>query len=156
MAVDFNRRAILLTSLALGIYTLLIVPVYSLFINPRVCEVSPFTCLSGVKFLGGESPLILIFSLVTIPLLATKGRRNGALAVLVLNLIFVTTEWRSVGLPPLVQALSFARPMRCYLFGGNCLDHNLFHLSHIPFYLVMAFYSYRAYRVEGRRRKLIV
>lgn len=145
MTLDSNRKIVLITSLVLGISSLILSPTYSIFINQSTCELSPFSCVSGVKFIGGEATYSVPGSLILVPLLLLRGGRKTILLVLLLSIFSLLGTWWGMGFAPLVRTLSLARTPECYLFGGNCLDHNLFHLSHIPFYLIMVIFSYRAY-----------
>lgn len=146
MELNSNRKTILLTSFVLGIYTLLIVPIYSMFMNQHICEPSPFSCVNGVKFFGGESPLLIIVSLLIVPALTVHSGTKSIIVISIVNILLFLLDWSGMRYPPFLLPLSFKRTPSCYLFRDNCLDHNFFHLSHIPFYLVMIFFSYRAYR----------
>lgn len=145
MALDANRKIVLLTSLVLGTSTLIITPVYSIFINQSTCKLSSFSCVSGVKFIGGEATYSVPGSLVLIPLLLLRGGRKAILIALALSIFSLPSTWWGMGFPPFIRTLSLARTPECYIFGGDCLDHNLYHLSHIPFYVIMSIFSYRAY-----------
>lgn len=126
---------------------MLITPIYSVFINPSICSLSPSTCVNGVKIAGGEAPLVFFASLVVIPLLVWKGGRGMNLAVFGLTAALAFFDLLGLGADGFVYGFSFGRSPVCYLFAGNCLDHNFFHLSQIPFYAAIAFLSYRENRM---------
>ena len=144
--LDALQKSILALSVALGIYTLIITPLYSIFINPSICSLSPSTCVNGVKITGGEAPFVFFPALVVIPLLIRKGGKEMNLVVLGLTGLLALFDLSGFSRAAFSQGLSFAQSPGCYLFAGNCLDHNLFHLSQFPFYAAILLFGYMEHR----------
>lgn len=158
--LDSDRKRVFVTSLGFGIYTLLIVPIYfSLpiyrIIDPLSSEIlaEHTTRFGGIILFGGESTLLVLFFLVIIPLLILQGSRWAILATVVINGFFIPVEPIGIlflSFPPIpgFPTPYFERIEGCTLISCG-LDHTLFHLSHLPFYAVMIFFSLRAYRSKG-------
>lgn len=150
MALDRDRRVLLATSIAYGLYPLILTPVYSIFVNPEICQLSPATCVDGVKFAGGEALLLVPIGLLVFPLMIMRGGSWGIVSVFVVSLllgIFGSFEYVA-GL--LLGFKSLARMQGCYLYRGNCLDHNIFHASQFPFLLILLVFSLRT-SISGKQ-----
>lgn len=145
--LDPARRTAILASMALGGFCLLAVPAYYLI----------FT--NEVAVLGGESPGCLLLALILIPLLVSNGSARALLAATLLSVFFLlmqilaaflALELPGVGLTTVFSEAGrsvplFERVEGCTLIMCG-LDHVLFHFSQIPFLVVMAVFSHRAYR----------
>jgi hypothetical protein len=145
--LDPDRRVATLASMALGVYCLLVVPVYYLIFTDEVAV------------LGGESPGCLLLALIVMPLLIRDGHaralRAAALISLLLLLIQVLAAFLALELPEVGLTTTFSEAGRsvplfqrvkgCTLIMCG-LDHVLFHFSQIPFLAIMALFSHRAYR----------
>lgn len=153
MQLDGLQRSILALSFALGVYTLVVTPLYSIFINPSICNLSPSTCVNGVKITGGEAPFVFFPALVVIPLLIRKGGKGMNLGVIGLAGLLALFDLAGFSRGAFVQGISFASSPGCYLFAGNCIDHNLFHLSQLPFYaaiLILGYVEHQKLKDRGR------
>ncbi len=129
-----ERTVLLAASITLGLYSLLSIPIYWLVRFHRF------------SILRGETSLLVLAFLVVVPLLLRFERRAALSVVLVLNVLLLLLDWSDIGFAPFGSPRSFSRPSWCSIVRGNCLDHNLFHLSHVPFYLVMVAVSLLALR----------
>jgi hypothetical protein len=93
---------------------------------------------------AGESPGMVLYALVIVPLLLVRGGARTVLTIAVLSLVFALVQ--------LVAALYTVLPSTFERDPATCglvlcgLDHSLFHFAQAPFLLVLAFFSYRAYR----------
>jgi hypothetical protein len=170
----YARKRVLFTSLALGVFVLLVVPIHSTFIaDPRAladerylfaaCRLGfPFTIPGSVcpRVVAGESPFLFFYYLVAVPLLLIRGRTRTMLIIAVLSLIFALLQGVFVfytifptslfppNLNPDLLTSPFERdPTTCWLVMCG-VDHTLFHLSQVPFLLALAFFGYRAARED--------
>ena len=146
-SLDHIRRVAILASMALGAFCLLAVPVYYLIFTDEIA------------ILGGESPFCVLLGLVVIPLLIRNGGARALLAAMVISALmiliqvlaaFLALELPGVGLTSVFSEAGgsvplFQRVEGCTLIMCG-LDHVLFHFSQIPFLVVMAVFSHRAYR----------
>jgi hypothetical protein len=165
------RRRVLLTSLALGIFVLLAVPIHSAFVaDPRalVDEQYVFAACNWPfplapepvcpRVFAGESPGMVLYALVIVPLLLIRGGARTMLTIAILSLTFALvqiaaafyTALPSAFFPPelnpgLLPSAFERDPATCGLVLCG-LDHSLFHFAQVPFLLALAFFSYRAYR----------
>jgi hypothetical protein len=169
------RTKVLWISLVLGAFVLLAVPIHSAVVaDPRALgdEQYVFAACNWPFPLApepvcplvfaGESPFMVLYALVIVPLLLVRGRTRTMLTTAILSLTFALVQIAS----PLYTALpsaffppelnpgllpsAFERdPATCGLVLCG-LDHSLFHFAQVPFLLALAFFSYRAYR-EMRR-----
>jgi hypothetical protein len=163
------RRRVLLTSLALGIFVLIAVPIHSTFVaDPRALTDEqyvfaacrwPFPLVpepSCPRIFAGESPFMVLYALVIVPLLLVRGRVRTMLTIAILSLIFALVQIASPfytalpssfyppGLNPDLLPSAFEQdPATCGLVLCG-LDHSLFHFAQVPFLLALAFFSYRA------------
>lgn len=149
--LDFDRRMAALASVALGVYCLLVVPVYYVIFTDTV------------KLVGGESPGCVLWALVVAPLLIRNG---GVMALLTATLIsafvvlvqvlaaFLALELPGVGLTTVFSEAGSSVPLFQRVEGCTLimcgLDHVLFHFSQIPFLAVMTTFGYRAYQAARR------
>jgi hypothetical protein len=160
-----------LTSLALGIFVVLAVPTHSVFIADTgtltderhvfaACNwpfpLVPESVCSQV--LAGESPFMVLYAFVIVPLLLIRGRAKTMLTIAALSLVFALVQIAapfymalpSAFFPPelnpdLLPSAFQHDPTTCGLVLCG-LDHSLFHFAQAPFLLTLAFFSYRAYR----------
>lgn len=154
--LDPDRRVATLASMALGVYCLLVVPVYHLIFTDEVV------------ILGGESPLCLLLGLILIPLLIRTGSSRTLLAATLVSVFFLlmqvlaaflALELPGVGLTTVFSEAErsvplFERVEGCTLIMCG-LDHVLFHFSQIPFLAVMGVFSYRAYKTGAREPRVM-
>jgi hypothetical protein len=169
------RKRVLLTSLALGIFVLLAVPIHSAFVaDPRVLVDEryvfaacnwPFPLAPEPvcpRLFAGESPGMVLYAVVIMPLLLVRGGARTMLTIAILSLSFTLvqlgaafyTALPSTFFPPelnpgLLPSAFERDPATCGLVLCG-LDHSLFHFAQVPLLLALAFFSYRAYR-EMRR-----
>jgi hypothetical protein len=163
------RRRVLLTSLALGIFVLIAVPIHSTFVaDPRALTDEqyvfaacrwPFPLVpepSCPRIFAGESPFMVLYALVIVPLLLVRGRARTMLTIAILSPVFALvqiaspfyTALPSSLFPPdlnldLLPSAFEQEPATCGLVLCG-LDHSLFHFAQVPFLLALAFFSYRA------------
>ena len=157
------ERRLLWISIALGVVVLAAVPLHAaLRADPRVLEHKDYVgpaCETPLKVLpepvcpnvvAGESPAIVAFALVAVPLAIRRGGRGA--------LLFVA--FASAGLAALQLAAPFAFTFPPAGGGGpsafepepgcglvNCgLDHTLFHFGQLPFLLALTVGGCRSYR----------
>lgn len=146
-ALDLDRRAATLASMALGVFCLLAVPVYYLIFTDEM------------RILGGESPFCVLLSLILVPLLIRSGTTKAlraatlisAFVILVQALAaFLALELPGIGLTTVFSEAGSSVPLFRRVEGCTLimcgLDHVLFHFSQIPFLAVMMVFSHRAYR----------
>ncbi len=187
MALDSNHKATLLASLALGTFSLLVVPAYNFFTGiltfgeaallvPLFLFLAPYMILRGQRYRWAAPVLFGVGLLFIVPVVVTGGAGGGLVGavaglviIVAISIIFIRNRSVDVALS-LISAglllvdsriftfltmgfLSFEKTAGCTLTGGNCLDHNLFHLSHVPFYLVMIVFGYRAHRSKGMSQR---
>jgi hypothetical protein len=169
-----HKRA-LLTSLALGIFVLIAVPLHSAFVaDPRALVDEryvfaacnwPFPLGPGSacpRVFAGESPFMVLYTLVIVPFLLIRGGAKTILTIAVLSLVFALVqiaspfyaELPSAVFPPelnpdLLPSAFQSDPATCGLVLCG-LDHSLFHFSQVPFLLALEFFSYQAYRALTR------
>jgi hypothetical protein len=173
------RKRVLWTSLALGIFVLLAVPTHSVFIadpgaltDERYVFAAcrwPFPLVpesACPQVLAGESPLMVLYALVIVPLLLVRGGAKTMRTIAVLSLVFALVQIAapfymalpSPFFPPelnpdLLPSAFQSDPATCGLVLCG-LDHSLFHFAQAPFLLALAFFSYRAYRaVRGKHNR---
>jgi hypothetical protein len=127
------RKRVLLTSLALGIFVLLAVPIHSASIaDPGVLTDEryvfavcrwPFPLVpesACPQVFAGESPFMVLYALVIVPLLLIRGGARTMLTIAVLSLIFTLVQLEaafytalpSVFFPPSWTPISFL-PRSC-------------------------------------------
>ena len=163
------RMRVLLTSLVLGIFVLLAVPIHSAFVaDPRsltdeqyvfaACS-WPFPLVpesSCPRVFAGESPFMVLYALVIVPLLLVRGRARTMLTIAILSLVFALVQIASPfytalpsslfppdSNPDLLPSAFEQEPATCgFVLCG--LDHSLFHFAQVPFLLALALFSYRA------------
>jgi hypothetical protein len=167
------RNRVLWTSLALGAFALLAVPILSAFITDpgaladeryvfAACRypfpLAPeFAC---PRVFAGESPFMVLYALVIVPLLLIRGGTRTMLTIAALSLIFALVQIAAPFYTALPSALfplnlnpdllpsAFQRePATCGLVLCG-LDHSLFHFAQAPFLLILAYFGYRAYRTK--------
>jgi hypothetical protein len=170
------RKRVLFASVALGIFALLVVPIHSAFIADSraladehyvwaACRLGNPLPLPGPvcpRLFAGESPFTVLYALVIVPLLLVRGRARTMLTIAISSLTFALLQGVFADYPilpssPFPQYLNpdlppspFERaPATCGLVMCG-LDHTLFHVAQMPFFLALAFFGYRAYR-EIRR-----
>jgi len=78
---------LLVTTLSLGIYLIVVFPIYSVYVNLQVCQLPPFSCVDGVKFTGGEAQYAAPASMLVFPLLILRGGRWEMLLLFVASMI---------------------------------------------------------------------
>ncbi len=170
-----ERKKVLWISLALGIFVLLAVPIHSAFIaDPRALSDEIYTFVACnwpfplvpesacPQVFAGESPFMVLYALVIVPLLLIRGEARTMLTIVVLSLVFALVQIIAVFYTALPSAFfppelnpdllpsAFERdPATCGLVLCG-LDHSLFHFAQVPFLLVLAFFGYRAYRAARR------
>src|SRR5215207_988576 len=163
------RRRVLSTSLALGIFVLLTVPIHSAFVaDPKALTDEqyvfaacnwPLTLipeLSCPRVFAGKSPFMILYPLVIVPLLLVLGRARTMLTIAILSLIFALvqiaspfyTALPSSFFPPdlntdLLPSAFEQEPATCGLVLCG-LDHSLFHFAQVPLLLALILFSYRA------------
>jgi hypothetical protein len=166
------RNRVLLTSLALGIFALLAVPIHSasmadtgVLTDERYVFAAcnwPFPLAPEPvcpRVLAGESPFMVLYALVIVPLLLIRGRTKTMLTIAILSLTFApvqiaaafSTALPSAFFPPKLNPDLLPSPLErdptCGLVLCG-LDHSLFQFDQVPFLPVLAFFSYRAYRAQ--------
>lgn len=168
------RRKVLWTSLALGVFVLLVVPIHSAFVaDPgaladggyvwAACRLGfPFTMPGSVcpRVVAGESPFLLLYALFVAPLLLIRGRAGTMLTITILSLTFALVQVMAVFYPIFPSSL-FPPDLNPHLLPSplerapaTCglvmcgLDHTLFHFVQAPLLLALALFGYRAYREE--------
>lgn len=165
------RKRVLWTSLALGILVLLAVPIHSAFVADPGALTDERYVFAACRFpfplapesvcpqvFAGESPFMVLYALVMVPLLLIRGRAKTMLTIAALSLIFALvqiaaafyTALPSTLFPPnlnpdLLPSAFEQEPATCGLVLCG-LDHSLFHFAQVPFLLILAFFGYRAYR----------
>ncbi len=165
------RKRVLWTSLALGIFVLLAVPVHSAFITDPGALTDERYVFAACRFpfplapesvcpqvFAGESPFMVLYALVVVPLLLIRGRAKTMLTIAILSLTFALVQIAAAFYTALPSALfppnlnpdllpsAFERePATCGLVLCG-LDHSLFHFAQVPFLLILAYFGYRAYR----------
>jgi hypothetical protein len=165
------RTKVLWISLVLGAFVLFVVPIHSAFVaDPRILTDEryvlaacnwPFPLAPGSvcpQVLAGESPFMVLYALVVVPLLLIRGGAKTMLTIGVLSLVFALvqiaaafyTALPSAFFPPelnpdLLPSAFERDPATCGLVLCG-LDHSLFHFAQAPFLLILAFFGYRAYR----------
>lgn len=166
------RKRILWTSLALGTFALLAVPIHSAVVaDPgalaneqyvwAACRLGfPFTIPGSLcpRVVAGESPFTALFALVIVPLLLIRGRARTMLTIAILSFVFALVQVMAVFYPILPASL-FPPDLNPHLLPSplerapaTCglvmcgLDHTLFHFAQVPFLLTLAFFGYRAAR----------
>lgn len=106
IAFRYARKRVLWTSLALGAFALLAVPIHSAFVaDPRAltnenyvwaaCRLGlPFTIPGSVcpRIFAGESPFSVLYALAIVPLLLIRGRAGTMLTIAILSLTFVLVQ----------------------------------------------------------------
>lgn len=165
------RKKILFASLVLGAFVLLAVPIHSAFVaDPgaltdeqyvfAACRwpfpLAPTSVCPQV--FAGESPGMVLYALVVVPLLLIRGGARTMLTIAALSLIFALLQVLATFYTALPSALfprdlnpellpsAFERdPATCGLVLCG-LDHSLFHFAQVPFLLILAFFGYRAYQ----------
>ena len=163
------RRRVLSTSLAPGIFVLLSVPIHTAFVaDPRALTDEqyvfaacnwPFTLIpepACPRVFAGESPFMVLYALVIVPLLLVRGRARTMLTIAILSLIFALvqiaspfyTALPSSLFPPelntdLLPSAFEQEPATCGLVLCG-LDHTLFHFAQVTFLLALTLFSYRA------------
>lgn len=172
IAFRYARKRVLWTSLALGAFALLAVPIHSAFVaDPRAltnenyvwaaCRLGlPFTIPGSVcpRLFAGESPDMVLYALVIVPLLLVRGGARTMLTITILSLIFTLVQVVAV-FYQLLPASPFPPDLNPHLLPSplerapeTCglvmcgLDHTLFHIAQLPLLLALALSSYRAYR----------
>ena len=166
------RKKILFASLVLGTFVLLAVPVHSAFVaDPGALTDEqyvfaacrwPFPLAPASvcpQVFAGESPGMVLYALVVVPVLLIRGRAKTTLTIAVLSLTFALAQVLAAFYTALPSALfppdlnpellpsAFERdPATCGLVLCG-LDHTLFHFAQVPFLLILAFFGYRAYQV---------
>lgn len=165
------RRKVLWIALALGFVVLLAVPIHSAFLaDPRALSSERYVfaaCRLGLplplpgsvcpRVVAGESPFLLLYALVVVPLLLIRGGARTMLTIAILSLIFALLQGMFAYYPIFPSSLvppnlnpdllpsPFERdPATCGLVLCG-VDHTLFHLAQVPFLLALAFFGYRAY-----------
>jgi hypothetical protein len=173
------RKRVLLTSLALGIFVVLAVPTHSVFIadpgaltDERYVFAAcnwPFPLVPESvcpQALAGESPFMVLYTLVIVPLLLIRGGAKTMRTIAVLSLVFTLVQLAAAFYTVLPSAFfppelnpdllpsAFERdPATCGLVLCGS-DHSLFHFAQVPFLLALALFSYRAYRaVRGKHNR---
>jgi hypothetical protein len=158
-----------LTSLDLGIFVLIAVPIHSASVadlraltNEQYVIAAcrwPFPLapeLFRLRIFAGESPFMVLYALVIVPLLLIRGGAKTMLTTAVLSLVFALVQMASPFhtvmpssfFPPelnpdLLPSAFEQEPATCGLVLCG-LDHSLFHFAQVPFLLALAFFSYRA------------
>lgn len=166
------RKRVLWTSLALGAFVLLAVPIHSVFINDPGALTDERYVFAACRFpfplapesvcprvFAGESPFMVLYAYVIVPLLLIRGRTRTMLTIAILSLIFALvqivaafqTDFPPELFPPalnpdLLPAPFEREPATCGLVLCG-LDHSLFHFAQVPCLLALAFFGYQAYRV---------
>lgn len=146
-SLDHIRRVAILASMALGAFCLLAVPIYYLIFTDEI------------TMLGGESPFCVLLGLVVMPLLIRNGGAKALLAATLISVLmiliqilaaFLALELPGAGLTTVFSEAGSSVPLFRRVEGCTLimcgLDHVLFHFSQIPFLVVMAIFSHRAYR----------
>jgi hypothetical protein len=155
----------------LGAFVLLAVPVHSAFIaDPGVLAEERYV-FAACRFpfplapesvcprvFAGESPFMVLYALILVPLLLIRGGARTMLTIAVLSLTFALVQIAAAfyaalpsaffppALNPDLLPSAFQRdPATCGLVLCG-LDHTFFHFSQAPFLLALAFFGYKAYR----------
>lgn len=156
----------MLTSLALGVLVLVMVPLHTTFrADDGVLAADDYlrpACRTPVHVfpepvcpdvVAGESPLTALYALVVVPLLVFRTGRGSLLAIAVASGVLAAVQ---VVAPFAYSfpAVDGERPSPFQADAGcglvNCgLDHTIFHLLQLPFLLVMTVLAYRLYRRAG-------
>jgi hypothetical protein len=166
------RKRVLWTSLALGAFALLAVPIHSAIVaDPgaladeqyvwAACRLGfPFTIPGSLcpRVVAGESPFTSLYALVIVPLLLIRGRARTMLTIVILSFVFALVQVMAVFYPILPASL-FPPDLNPHLLPSplerapaTCglvmcgLDHTLFHFAQVPFLLALAFFGYQAHR----------
>jgi hypothetical protein len=161
----------LAVSLALGVFVLLAVPIHSAFIAETgvlsdqryvfaACRY-PFPLAPDAvcpEVFAGESPFMVLYALVVVPLLLIRGGPKTTLAIALLSLAFaliqvgaafytaLPSEFFPRTLNPELLPSAFERdPATCGLVLCG-LDHSLFHFAQVPLLLALSVLGYRANR----------
>jgi hypothetical protein len=160
------KKPLVLTSLALGVVVLLLVPLHAAFrADDAVLADDDYlhpACRTPIQVLpepicpevvAGESPATLLFALVVVPLLSRRPGRGSLLAIAMASAALATVQ---VVAPFAYSfpAVDGERPSPFEADAGcglvNCgLDHTLFHLVQVPFLLAMAVIAYRLHQTSG-------
>jgi hypothetical protein len=168
MMASRERRPLVLTSLALGIVVLVVVPMHAgLRADDAVLADDDYlrpACRTPIhvlpepicpKVVAGESPATVLFALVVVPLVSRRPGRGSLLAIAVASAALATVQ---IAAPfgfsfPAVDGerpSPFETDTGCGLV--NCgLDHTIFHLVQLPFLLAMAAMAFRLYEGSSRR-----
>jgi hypothetical protein len=165
------RTKVLWISLVLGAFVLLAVPIHSATIADPGALADERYVFAACRWpfplapesvcprvFAGESPFMVLYALVIVPLLLVRGRTRSMLAIAILSLAFALVQilapfYTALPSAPFPRALNpdllptpFERdPSSCGLVLCG-VDHSLFHFAQVPFFLALAFFSYRAYR----------
>ena len=138
-----GRNTILLISLFLGVYSLLIVPVYFALPIYNILDLQHFKRAADPIYFGevilfaGESPILVLTFLFVVPFLVLQSSKIAVLAIVTINILFITLELYATLFP---GPPFFERVEGCTLITCG-MDHTLFHLSHLPFNVSMIFFS---------------
>ncbi|MBA2691882.1 MAG: hypothetical protein H0U65_05235 [Rubrobacter sp.] len=146
-ALDPDRRAATLASMALGVFCLLAVPVYYLIFTDEI------------RILGGESPFCVLLNLILVPLLIRSGTAKVLRAAMLISVFvilvqalaaFLALELPGVGLTTVFSEEGSSVPLFRRVEGCTLimcgLDHVLFHFFQVPFLAATAVFSHRACR----------
>jgi hypothetical protein len=100
-----DRKRVLWTSLALGIFVLLAVPIHSAFVaDPGALSEEryvfaacryPFPLAPESvcpQVFAGDSPFMVLYALVIVPLLLIRGRTRTMLTIAILSLVFALVQ----------------------------------------------------------------
>jgi hypothetical protein len=153
---------LVLTSLALGLLVLAAVPLHAAvradpdvlahddYLDPACRTPAPIAPEPVCpRVVAGESPATIVYALVVVPLVVRRGGRlamkvlaaaSAGFAVLQLVAPFVFT------FPPIEAASGTPPPFEAHQGCGlvNCgLDHTLFHLVQVPFFVALGLMSLR-------------
>ena len=150
-----------MVSLALGVLVLVAVPLHAtLRADPSVlgdddylepaCRV-PFQAFPEPicpRLVAGESPATILYALIAVPLLSRRPGRRKLVAISVASAAFAALHIFAPFAFTFDSALTQERPSPFEADAGcglvNCgLDHTLFHLAQVPFFVAMALLSYR-------------
>jgi hypothetical protein len=150
-----------MVSLALGVLVLAAVPLHAaLRADPSVlgdddyvkpaCRV-PFQAFPEPicpRVVAGESPATALYALIAVPLLSRRPGRRKLVAISVASAAFAALHIFAPFAFTFESAFTQERPSPFEADAGcglvNCgLDHTLFHLAQVPFFVAMALLSYR-------------
>jgi len=150
-----------MVSLALGVLVLAAVPLHAaLWADPRVlgdddylkpaCRV-PFQAFPEPicpRVVAGESPATALYALIAVPLLARRPGQRRLLAIAATSAAFAAVQIVAPFAFTFESAFTQERPSPFEADAGcglvNCgLDHTLFHLAQVPFFVAIALLSYR-------------